>query len=269
MHVWMCVTCGTSYPPSDAPPEGCPICLDDRQYLPPGGQQWAKWSELAGRHRNAIEELEPGLHFIMTEPKVGIGQGAHLIQTKHGNVLWDCISYLDDETIEAVTSLGGISAIAISHPHFFSSMGAWSRAFDAPVLLHADHEPWVVNREGRIEFWSGEHRSIVPGVTAIRCGGHFPGSSVLHWVDGAGGRGELLTADTIMVVADRRWVTFMYSYPNTIPLSAPEVRGIVEAVHPFSFDRLRSAWRGAVVEEDAAGAVRRSADRYIAHISAV
>jgi hypothetical protein len=264
---WICVTCGTRFPASADPPPSCAICLDDRQYVGHDGQRWISARDLAAGHHNVIEQIEPGLLAVWTEPKVAIGQSAHLVRTPHGNVLWDCISHIDDATVEEIAGLGGLSAVAISHPHFFSAMGAWSRAFDAPVLLHADHEPWVLNHDGRIEFWTGETQEIAPGVTLIRCGGHFPGSTVLHWAEGAEGKGELLTADTIMVVADRRWVTFMYSYPNSIPLSASEVRGIVAAIEPFSFARLRSAWPGAVVETDAAAAVRRSAERYIAHLA--
>jgi hypothetical protein len=66
----------------------------------------------------------------------------------------------------------------------------------------------------------------------VRCGGHFPGSAVLHWADGADGRGALFTGDTIQVVSDRRWVSFMYSYPNLIPTNAATVRQIVAAVAP-------------------------------------
>jgi hypothetical protein len=83
---------------------------------------------------------------------------------------------------------------------------------------------------------------------------------------GAEGAGALLTADTIYVVADRRWVSFMYSYPNDIPLGASDIRRIVAAVEPYHFDRIYGSWDGAVVATDAKGAVSRSAERYIAHI---
>jgi 3-mercaptopyruvate sulfurtransferase SseA len=117
-----------------------------------------------------------------------------------------------------------------------------------------------------VEFFEGDTRELLPGMTVVRCGGHFPGSSVLHWEDGAEGRGALFTADTINVVSDRRWVTFMYSYPNTIPLGETAVRGIVAAVEPYAFDRIYGSWPGSIVQADAKAAVRRSAERYIAHI---
>jgi glyoxylase-like metal-dependent hydrolase (beta-lactamase superfamily II) len=157
-------------------------------------------------------------------------------------------------------------AIAISHPHFYSSMVAWSHAFDAPIYLHADNQPWVMRPDAAIRFWDGESRELLPGVTILRCGGHFPGSSVLHWADGAAGKGALFTADTIYVVRDQRYVTFMYSYPNLIPLNAAAVRRILAAVEPYAFDRIYGGWSGSIVAAEAKEAVRRSAERYIEHI---
>ena len=83
------------------------------------------------------------------------------------------------------------------------------------------------------------------GLTLIRCGGHFEGGSVLHWAGGAGGKGALLSGDIIEVAADRRWVSFMYSYPNFIPLDAAAVRHIVAAVEPYAFEDIYGAWSGS------------------------
>lgn len=267
MEYAICATCGTQFPASPAPPDSCPICLDDRQYLPPQGQIWTSIAALrAGGATNVFAEVEPNLSAIRTAPQVAIGQQAHLIATPHGNLLWDCISYIDDATVDRVRALGGIAAIAISHPHFYSSMVEWSRAFDAPIFLHADNQPWVMRPDPAVHYWSGETFESLPGLTVIRCGGHFPGSSVLHWAQGAAGRGALFTGDTIMVVSDRRYVSFMYSYPNLIPLNATAVRRIVAAVEPFAFDRIYGSWDGKLVARDAKAAVHRSAERYIAHI---
>jgi glyoxylase-like metal-dependent hydrolase (beta-lactamase superfamily II) len=260
----ICATCGTQFPEET---DTCPICLDDRQYLPPQGQTWTSLEALrASGAKNALVSVDRNLSAIRTTPQVAIGQQAHLIRTPAGNLLWDCISYLDEETVSQVRELGGINAIAISHPHFYSSMVEWSRAFDAPIFLHADNRPWVMRPDAAIQYWQGETYSPLPGLTIVRCGGHFPGSSVLHWVDGADGKGALFTGDTIMVVSDLRYVSFMYSYPNLIPLSPAGVRQIVAAVEPFAFDRIYGSWDGRVVATDAKAAVRRSAERYIAHI---
>ena len=266
MESYICVTCGTQYPASAQPPARCPICEDDRQYLGWEGQRWTTLAELRQSHANTFEEVEPGVTAIRTEPGFAIGQQASLIQTPAGNVLWESISLIDDATVEQVRRRGGIAAIAISHPHFYSSMVEWSRAFDAPIYLHADNRPWVMRPDEAVRFWEGESHALLPAVTIVRCGGHFPGSSALHWAAGAGGRGALFTGDTIMVVSDRRYVSFMYSYPNLIPTDAGTVRRIVQAVEPYAFERLYSSWPGKVVAEDAKNAVRRSAERYVAHI---
>jgi len=264
MNNYICVTCGVQYPESIEPPEHCPICEDSRQYIGLDGQKWTTLTELQAEHKNIVEEDEPGLMGITTEPTVAIGQRARLIASPGGNVLWECISLVDDATVEAIRRLGGISAIAISHPHFYSSMVEWSRAFDnAPIYLHESNRPWVMRPDPAINFWSSEQYRLAEGLTLVLCGGHFPGSSVLHWACGAEGRGVLLTGDTIQVVPDRRYVSFMYSYPNLIPLNAKAVRHIVDAVEPFEYDRVYSSWKDRVVKTNAKTSVQRSMERYL------
>ncbi len=264
---FICRTCGVQFAATDAPPERCPICDDERQYIGPNGQQWTTLAALQADAHNVIKPVAPDLIGIGTHPGFAIGQRALLVQTAAGNVLWDCISLLDDPTIAAVRALGGIAAIAISHPHFYSSMVEWSHAFDAPIYLHADDRQWVMRPDPAIVFWEGETQPLVDGITIIRCGGHFAGSAALHWAAGAAGRGALLTGDTITVVPDRRYVSFLYSYPNLIPLPAATIRRIVGAVEPFAFDTLYGGWWDRIVTPDAKGAVARSAERYIAAMS--
>lgn len=267
----ICVTCGAQFAPSAEPPASCPICEDERQYVGHDGQRWTTLEALRRDHRNVVRSIEPGLSGIATEPKFAIGQQAHLIETAAGNVLWNCISHIDDDTVAEVERRGGLAAIAVSHPHFFTSMVSWSDAFGgAPIFIHADDREWVMRPDPAIRYWEGETADPLPGsgLTLIRCGGHFPGSCVLHWPAGARGEGALLTGDTIQVVADRRRVSFMYSYPNLIPLDAATVRRIVSAVEPYAFDRLYGGWHESVVTTDAKDAVRRSAERYIGRIGA-
>src|SRR5262249_1664556 len=149
------------------------------------------------------------------------------------NVLWDCVPLFDEAVVEAIKSLGGISAIAISHPHYYSSMVEWSQAFDGvPIYLHFADRRWVMRPDKAIVYWEGEAKELGDGLTLIRCGGHFEGGTVLHWQAGANGKGALLTGDIIQVVPDRKHVSFMYSYPNYIPLSATAIERIVNAVEP-------------------------------------
>jgi glyoxylase-like metal-dependent hydrolase (beta-lactamase superfamily II) len=269
MPNFICATCGVQHAEgeTDAPPEICPICEDERQYIGHNGQRWTTISDLKKDHHNRIEEIEPDLTGIGTVPGFAIGQRALLVRTPNGNVLWDCISLLDEDTVEAVRALGGISAIAVSHPHTVGSLVEWSHAFDyAPIYWHADNRRWVMRPDRAFEFWEGETCPLVDGITLIRCGGHFDGSTVLHWPLGAGGRGALLTGDTMQVASDRRYVSFMYSYPNMIPLNRRTIERIVNAVEPYEFERIYGGWWDFHVM-DAKAALTRSAERYIRAIS--
>ncbi len=264
MEHWICLTCGTQYPASQTSPQGCPICLDQRQYVRHAGQAWTTMAAMQqdGFH-NTLRPLEPGLTGIGTEPSFAIAQRALLVQTQQGNVLWDCVSLLDDETVAAIQRLGGIAAIALSHPHFYSSMVAWAERFEVRIYVHETNRPWVMRQSERITFWTGGTYPLFDDLTLVRLGGHFPGSTVLHWAHAADGKGVLLTGDTIMVVPDWEWVSFMWSYPNLIPLPAAEVRRIADSIVPYEFDRLYSSWYDCLILKDAHSAVQRSADRYI------
>ncbi len=267
MTAWICPTCGIQYPPSAEPPSRCRICDEDRQYVRRGGQTWTSLADMvAAGHRNEFQDVEPGLTAIATEPRFAIGQRALLVQAPGGNVLWDCIALLDDATRARVRALGGLAAIAISHPHYYTTMVEWAEAFGANVYLHEDDREWAVRTSPRVVFWSGERLALGDGLTLARLGGHFAGAAVLHWAAGAGGRGALLTGDTIQCVPHRDWVSFMYSYPNLTPLPAWEVRRIAAAAAQFAYDRLYGAF-GGVIETGARQAVARSAERYIAAVS--
>jgi len=257
----ICATCGTQFPASERPPERCPICDDERQYVGWSGQRWTTLEELRRDHRCEIRD-DMGLTGIGTEPSFAIGQRALLVRTPEGNVMWDCITMIDDAAVEAVRGLGGIRAIAISHPHYYSSVVEWAHAFGATVYLHGADRQWVMRPDPAIEHWDGDVKELWAGLTLIRAGGHFAGGTVLHHRDGADGRGALLTGDIVMVAQDRRWVSFMYSFPNYIPLDASAVDRIVAAVEPLTFDRIYAAWWARNVESDAKAAVRRSAERY-------
>ncbi len=164
-----------------------------------------------------LEEEGPGITGIGASPATAIGQRALLVRTPAGNVLWDMITYLDDELVAAVTALGGVSAIAISHPHFYGCMIDWAHAFGAPVYIHAADRSWVARPDPAVVFWTGEHAPDRRRPHASNAGVHFAGGQVLHWAGGEDGRGALLSGDILQVVQDRRWVSFMYSYPNLIP----------------------------------------------------
>lgn len=268
MPAFLCTACGIEYPPSDAPPAGCPVCLDERQFVPSAGQSWTTLDALRRGHSNKFRRLAPGLLTIETVPAFAIGQRAMLVQTPGGNVLWDCIALVDEATVDVIKGLGGIRAIAISHPHYYTTMATWSSAFGGvPVYVHGADRQWVVQPDPAIAFWDGDTQALGPGLTLIRLGGHFDGGTVLHWADGNDGRGVLLSGDILQVVPSGH-VSFMWSYPNFIPLSASHVRRIAERLEPFAYDAVYGAFSGrGQIDHNGKEIVAASVARYIARIS--
>jgi glyoxylase-like metal-dependent hydrolase (beta-lactamase superfamily II) len=265
---YICSTCGVQYAESVLPPERCLVCEDERQYVGPEGQKWTTLKELQSTHRNRLDVEAPELISLVTEPRFAIGQRALHVRTSGGNVLWDCITLIDDRSVAAIQALGGVSAIAVSHPHYYASVVEWSRALgDVPIYLHAADGEWVMRPHPAIVFWQGETHTLAPGLTLIRLGGHFPGATVLHWSGAVQGKGALLSGDVIQVGRDRRTVSFMYSYPNYIPVNASTVRRIVNALEPYQFEQIFGAWFGQNIMKEAKQALRYSADRYIRAIS--
>lgn len=260
----ICVTCGTQYPTSSDPPPGCPICRDERQYIGRRGQEWISLESLQKGYRNVFFQEGEGVWGIQTEPEFAIGQRALLLQTRNGGILWDCISLIDASTIGLVKALGGLSAIAVSHPHYYASMVEWSRAFGGiPIYLHEADREWVQYQDSAIVFWKGETHRLNDDLTLVRVGGHFSGFQVLHWASGEKGSGALMTGDMPQVCPDRRYVSFMYSYPNLIPVDGAAVRDIVRKLEPYKYSRLYGAWPKFVVSGDAKTALKRSAERYL------
>jgi glyoxylase-like metal-dependent hydrolase (beta-lactamase superfamily II) len=249
----ICVTCGVQFGGATS---SCPVCEDARQYVPVSGQAWTTLEALRTGHANVLRD-EGEFVGIGTEPRFAIGQRALLVPHGAANVLWDCITLLDEDTAAAVEARGGLTAIAISHPHYYSSMVEWARRFDCPVLLHEADRRWVMRDDPRLQFWSGETYELGEGATLIRCGGHFDGGTVLHRGD------SLLSGDIVQVIPDRAWVAFMYSFPNYIPLPADAVRAVAGALRAYAFERIYGAWWGTVIARDGSAIVQRSADRYV------
>ena len=264
MKNYICLTCGTNYEATEKPPDKCYICEDERQYVGFSGQKWTTLEELNNNYKNIFEYKESEVISIKTSPDFAIGQRAILVKTEQGNILWDCITLINEETINEIIKLGGLTAIAISHPHYYSSMTQWSAAFgNIPLYIHKDDNQWVMRGSGNIKFWRGENYQLNDELTLIRCGGHFEGASVLHWKNGAAGKGIIFSGDTIQVVPDRKHVSFMYSYPNIIPLNKLAVQKIMKAIEPFKFDRIYGAFQHREILKDAKDAVLKSAQRYI------
>jgi glyoxylase-like metal-dependent hydrolase (beta-lactamase superfamily II) len=253
----LCANCGVQFDESEHSPERCPICEDEREFVPASGQRWTTPEALGAQHANVFEQLMPGLLSLRSTPTFGIGQRALLLQTPHGNVLWDCISLLDAATFQMIEGLGGLAAIAISHPHYYSTMASWAEAFGCPVYVHGDDREWIMQPSERLSFWQGDRLDLLPGVTLHRLGGHFPGASVLH----CPAQQLLLGGDTLLVTPDGK-ASFMWSYPNNIPLPATTVKTMGEALAALDFDTLYCAFKGSEISEGAGQVVQTSVERY-------
>jgi hypothetical protein len=258
----LCQTCGTQFAESPAPPPRCPICEDERQYVGAGGQAWTTLDGLRQGHANAWRQLEPDLFAIRTQPAFAIDQRALLVRTAAGNLLWDCIALLDDATEAILRALGGVAAIAVSHPHYYTTMVEWGRRFGAPVHLHAADRAHILRPDPCLALWEGEALPLLDGLTLHRLGGHFAGGAIAHWAAGAGGRGALLSGDILQVLPDRRHLGFMRSYPCLIPLPPATVAAMAARCLALPFAAIYGAFEGREIREDGPAALRRSAERY-------
>lgn len=257
---WQCAGCAVEFTPAQYPAQHCPICEDERQYVPGGIQRWTTSRQLAASGKFLhFTELEPGLTAIRAEG-VGISQSALLVHTPGGNLLFDVPGLITDAAVEKIHALGGMSAIVASHPHMYGVQSQYSKAFDnAPIYVAEADSRWVQRTDGPVRYWT-EDFAVLPGITLLQVGGHFPGSTVAYWEAGAAGGGVLLAGDAVFPVADGN-VTFLRSYPNRIPLSAPVVRRMAARLSAFDFARLYNNF-ATCVPSGASAIVQFSAERY-------
>jgi glyoxylase-like metal-dependent hydrolase (beta-lactamase superfamily II) len=267
MTQFICCQCGTQFADAAAEPAHCPICEDERQFVRWQGQVWTDSEELSRGHRLEWRD-EAGVTGIGITPSFGIGNRALLIEEEDGCILWDCVSLVTKEAIQRISERGGLKAIAISHPHFYAAMGEWSDAFGkVPIHIHAADRQWVMRSHPAIQFWEGETKRLSATMTLIRCGGHFEGGAMLHWTKGAEGKGALFVGDIAAVTMDRRHVSFMYSYPNNIPLGPAAIRRIARAAAPFQFDRIYGAFWARNIASGGRERFDASVSRYLAAIA--
>lgn len=302
---WLiCTACGTQFPTADSTQlTTCFICDDPRQFTPPTGQSFTTLRALLspspssppGPYQNHFVpyEHDDRITFIHTTPKVGIGQRCALLRTPHGaNILWDCVTLLDEATVREIRARGGLAAIVISHPHYYSTHLLWARAFGCRVYLAEQDRGWLAQRDEERQVFlfgagaGGEGATEVDipvvvggsqtdsGVKALRLGGHFPGSMVLLF------DGRLLVADTLVTTPAGlgRWAppltststststptsgrppgmnsfVFMWSIPNMIPLPPDDIAAMWEVLHKYTFRSTHGAFMGQDIDdEDAEG----------------
>lgn len=263
----ICMTCGTEYPGAAAP-GACAICLDERQYVGWGGQRWSTPEALARDHRVRFEEAA-GVTTLVLEPTFAIGQRAFLIPHGSGVFMWECLSVVTDEAVARLQALGGVTGIGISHPHFYSGMTAWSEALGGvPVYLHAADRDWIQRAPAALRLWEGERCALADNLELVHLPGHFEGSAGLWWKDGPRGEGSLFPGDAVQVVMDRRFTTFMYSYPNAIPLGARALAELEARVARLRFEDVFGFAPGRQIIGDAQARVEASFQRYRAALAA-
>lgn len=268
MNSFICETCGTQYAPTEAPPSACPICEDERQYIGWNGQRWTTHEALATTHTLRIGTDDELLAFAMS-PEFAIPQRMLLLPTEAGNILWETLSLVTDAAVHALRERGGVDRIVISHPHFYASMIEWSEALGGvPILLNAADRMWIQRPSRVVEHWHGDTLALGSGVTLIRTGGHFPGSTALHWATGLCGRGALFVGDSPQVASDRRSVSFMYSYPNYIPMRIADVQRMRDLLAPFEYEDAYGYSWGRNIIGGARAAIHASFDRYLAAVAA-
>lgn len=257
----ICATCGTQYPPSNSREE-CPICNDDRQYIPEGGQSWTTHEKLLSTSSVRIVKLIDNVYELEIKPTFAIGQRAFFIVSKQGNILWDCIPLLNEPTIEFIKSHGGLNAIAFSHPHYYSNMNYWAEIFDCPIYIHKKDEQFIMNRGSRVALWEGNEKAMWDGIRLINIGGHFPGSSILH-VPFLSKDGSVFCGDTLAISPSKKHFAVMYSYPNRIPLPKNEIERIKKRLEEIPFDALYGFWSGQNVSQNVREILKRSMEVYL------
>lgn len=262
----ICATCGTRYRHAKTSADPCPVCNDDRQYIGDNGQEWTSYEQLASSRSIRFSQVQDQLYDLRITPSFAIAQKAHLVLSPSGNILWDCLPFLDAPTVAFIRSLGGLKAIAISHPHYYSLMVEWARAFDCPVYLHAGDAPWVMDSDERIQLWEGGEKELWDEIKIVHTAGHFPGSTVLH-LPRHGKSGSLLTGDSIYVSKDKKQVSAMYSYPNVIPLPKQAIEYIIRQVSPLAFDSLYGAFEWMNLHDGAKEIFQKSMHRYLDIVS--
>ncbi|TKX23442.1 hypothetical protein C1H76_4510 [Elsinoe australis] len=247
----ICVACGTQYDVTYKQGlERCKICDDPRQFIPPSGQQWTSLGREKGKHENKWEQdaSDDRIWHLYADPKLGIGERASLIKTPHGNIIWDCFAYLSQDLVDFVR---GCAALVISHPHFYTTHLVWAQLLHCPIYVHSADSEWLSRPcppSLQRHLITSPTQEILPGVTAIQTGGHFPGSMVLHYDR------HLFVADSIMTQPAAYTpeprpegmgaYSFMWSIPNMIPLGPEGVKAIWDAVKGVEFSETHGLMMG-------------------------
>jgi hypothetical protein len=265
MSMFICVACGTQYADSPVPPARCDVCRNETSLESSGGQPWTTLEQIRVRHTNVVQRLERDLFSVRSIPTFLAGQRALLLRTGRGNILWDCITPIDEATVRTIRVLGGVTAVAMSHPRLFASVVEWSHAFGGvPVYLHATSRRWLMRPDPVVQYWDGAALTLLESATLVHLSAGPEGGTVLHWPAAAAGEGALLTGDVVQVLPHRKRVGLLSSSRDFIPRSAEGVRRLLSAIEPLSYEALYDAWSYQGIMRGAHGIVHDSAECYMA-----
>jgi hypothetical protein len=258
----VCATCGTQMPQGFDAALNCPICSEERQYVPENGQIWTTHTHLLDNNTVKIKQLNEKLFEFVVNPTFAIGQRALLLCSDSGNILWDCIPLLDKPTIDFIQSKGGLKAIVFSHPHYYSNMNDWAAIFNCPIYIHQSDEQWILDKGENVKLWSGTEQLLWDGVKIINIGGHFTGSCVLH-IPSLSNEGTILCGDTMYLSPSKKHFAIMYSYPNRIPLPISEIKRIKGRFDEIRFDSIYGFYSYQNLVSDAKDVLNQSLERYL------
>lgn len=263
---------------------------DDRQYPCPTGQAYTSPRELAGKTSFELvpEPEDERIIRVKLEPPVAIGQTPFILLTAQGVVVWDCCGFVSVDLMRRIqqqSPTGKVLAIFISHPHFFGTSLTWAKLLDCKVFISKPDRLWyqrglesapphpdIAARKNFVVEVDQDTFTLphLPSITLVRCGGHFPGSNVLHWDRDADApekqaqRGAaVLCADTFMVMPDRKRFTFAYSFPNNIPLPPHHVERIWTQMRSFNWSATYGGWPGRHILTDSRATLLRCARYYV------
>src|SRR5215467_1522819 len=104
---FICVHCGLQHAEQNSRPARCLNCSDERESMTHKKPSWVTLTSMAGRYKNVFTVLGGGVTGICTSPAFGIGPEVFFIHSAFGNVLWDCLAYLDDATVRQIKKQGG------------------------------------------------------------------------------------------------------------------------------------------------------------------
>lgn len=220
-------------------PSSCPICTDYRHVLPANGWSFLGLEEARGRGRCLIDEVEPGIWCYRAERPLGIASLGYVVVRPGGNVGFEGTGWYDEEALDHIESIGGISYLSSSHPHCYGALWQLREKFDPEVILQVGDLPWATAFPPTWTFDEGLR--LGDDAELIRTGGHFAGHTILYLPE----RRIVFAGDALKFEIDPNdgrlatGVSTHKAFVRRIPLTPLEVRRYREIFADLDFDQ---AW---------------------------